>query len=37
MNDFMIFVAPFIMTIVSIVLAFILAPMDKIVREEDSK
>ncbi|MFL0506445.1 hypothetical protein ACH0B5_11900 [Ureibacillus sp. 179-F W5.1 NHS] len=37
MNEFMIFVAPFIITIVSIVLAFLLAPMDKIVKDEEVK
>ncbi|WP_407656755.1 cytochrome bd oxidase small subunit CydS [Lysinibacillus yapensis] len=34
MNDFMIFVAPFITVILSIIFAFILAPLDKLVKEE---
>ncbi|WP_408056608.1 cytochrome bd oxidase small subunit CydS [Ureibacillus manganicus] len=34
MNDFMIFVAPFIMVIISIIIAFIIAPMDKSIKEE---
>ncbi|SOC40495.1 cytochrome bd oxidase small subunit CydS [Ureibacillus acetophenoni] len=34
MNDFMIFVAPFLTVIMSIIIAFILAPMDKAIRED---
>ena len=34
MNEFMIFVAPFIMVVVSIILGFLLAPMDKLIKEE---
>ena len=34
MNDFMIFVAPFIMVIISIIISFIIAPMDKSIKEE---
>lgn len=34
MNEFMIFVAPFITVIISIIFAFILAPMDKVVKED---
>ncbi len=35
MNEFMIFVAPFIILILSVIFAFILAPMDKVVKEEE--
>ncbi|WP_438824600.1 cytochrome bd oxidase small subunit CydS [Bacillus sp. JJ1521] len=34
MNDFMIFVAPFMMVVLSIIITFIVAPLDKEVRED---
>lgn len=34
MNDFMIFVAPFMMVVLSIITVFIVAPLDKAVKEE---
>lgn len=37
MHEFMIFVAPFIMVILSILIASVLAPMDKVVWEEHRK
>lgn len=35
MNEFMIFVAPFIMVIVSIIVGFLIAPLDKPIKEEE--
>lgn len=34
MNDFLIFYAPFIVLIAAIVVAFLVAPMDRAVREQ---
>jgi hypothetical protein len=35
MNEFMIFVAPFLMVLLSLVVAFFTAPLDQGVREEE--
>ncbi|WP_425471030.1 cytochrome bd oxidase small subunit CydS [Ureibacillus thermophilus] len=35
MNEFMIFVAPFLMVLLSLVVAFFTAPLDHGVREEE--
>ncbi|WP_408647308.1 MULTISPECIES: cytochrome bd oxidase small subunit CydS [Ureibacillus] len=35
MNEFMIFVAPFLTVLLSLIIAFFTAPLDKGVREEE--